>query len=174
MSLEITCRNALRDLIALSDVWADWTGLSDQTALRARVGWPEAVETVWPFCAMLFGGGSRTNNQASDSSANFRPAGTINVVLYDRCDAARDSIAELMAADTAFGTRFFALIDELVAKAQDAPLMIEGITYDAVPYVLSGMNTANAVDDDADGDDDLSEVETLFHMGVFSVTFGGF
>lgn len=167
-SMEIDNRSALRDLIAGLASWEDWTGLAVLADRKARVGWPEAVETVWPFIVVFFGGGGRINLTGGDSSANFRSRGMMRVVVFDKASDPDD----LMTSDTAFGTRFFGLIDEIVENAHTGPMMIRGLQYGDNPYVVSGLNTANAVDANADDEDDESALETLFYTGVFDIDLG--
>lgn len=167
-SMEIENRAALRDLIAGLASWQAWVGTNDLNTAKQRVGWPEAVETVWPFAVVLFGGGGRRNLLGSDSSANFRSRGSLRVIVFDKCS----NPADLMAADSVFGGRFFGLLDEIVENAHTGPMMIEQLDYDDVPYVLSGLNTANAVDADDDLIDDEPALETLFYTGMFSLHLG--
>lgn len=168
MGIEIDSRSALRDLIAGLTSWQAWTGLSDLQSRKDRISWPEVKEDKWPFAVVLFGSGARVNLLGSDSSANFRSRAVLRVLVFDKCS----SPDNLEAADTLFGTRFFGLLDDLVDNAHTGPLMIEQISYEDVPYVLSGLNTTNARDDDADGVDDDHSLETLFYTGVFSVSLG--
>lgn len=167
-SMEIDNRAALRDLIAGLASWQSWIGSTDLSTTKKRIGWPETLETVWPFAVVLFGSGGRRNLLGSDSSANFRGRGSIRVIVFDKCSDPSD----LMASDTLFGTRFFGLLDEIVENAHTGPMMVEQIDYDDVPYVLSGLNTANAIDANDDLVDDEPALETLFYTGMFSIQIG--
>jgi len=167
-SHEIDNRSALRTLIGGLTSWQTWTG-EDEAGATARISWPETVNMVFPCIVVVLMGGGRVNMMGSDSSANFRSRGKLGVIVIDKVEDETD----LMDSDTAFGTKFFELLDDLVEHADDGPIMINQISYGDNPYTVSAWNTAIAKDADANDDDDVATVEHKFFTGAFEITTGG-
>jgi hypothetical protein len=164
---EVSNRNALRDLIAGTTLWQEWTGL-DETASKARIGWPESIAPSFPFIVIVTLGGGRRNRQGYDVSANFRSYGGLGVVVMSKIANGDD----LKAADDAFALKFFGLMDAIVEEAHVTSLMIEDLTYGDNPYQISSINTSHPVDANEDGVDDEETIEQLFFQGQFTIATG--
>lgn len=167
MSHEVANRTALKGLLGSLTSWQAWTGL-DAAGAAARVGWPTVPAENFPFILLVTLAGGRNNSMGSDASANFRSRGGIGVIVVDFVTDESD----LSSSDTAFATRFFGLLDDLVEHAHDTELMIEQITYGENPYQISSVNTSHPQGSDEDGVDDEATIEKLFFQGVFEVTTG--
>lgn len=166
-SHEVSNRNALRDLIAGTTLWQEWTGL-DETASKARIGWPESVAPEFPFIVIVTLGGGRRNRSGYDVSANFRSHGGLGVVVMSKIADASD----LKAADDAFAANFYGLMDAIVAAAHSTSLMVEDLQYGDNPYQISSINMSHPVDADEDGIDDEATIEQLFFQGQFTIATG--
>lgn len=164
---EVSNRNALRDLIAGTTLWQEWTGL-DATASKARIGWPESVAPEFPFIVIVTLAGGRRNRGGYDVSANFRSHGGLGVVVMSKIANSDD----LKAADDAFAAKFFGLMDAIVAAAHSTSLMVEDLQYGDNPYQISSINMSHPVDSDEDGVDDEATIEQLFFQGEFTIATG--
>jgi hypothetical protein len=169
-SHEISARSTLRDLIGGLDSWQDWVETTDLAVAKSRVSWPDHTELEFPFIVLVFLGGARVNSMGTDASANFRPSGRIGVMVFDKVEDNDD----FMASDTAFGTKFFGLLDDLVEHAHDTSLIIRQISYDDNPYTMSAFNSSAAKDANSDDDDDEATIEERFWTGVFTIETGGY
>ena len=167
-SHEVANRTALRNLIASLTSWQTWTGLNE-TNSKLRIGWPESGDLAFPCIVIVILAGARVNSQGSDSSANFRSRGGLGVLVFDKIDDGDD----LTAADTAFATNFFGLMDDLIEAAHATELMIEQIDYGENPYEISSINSSHPVDANSDGVDDEATIEQLFFHGAFQIQTGG-
>lgn len=166
-SHEIANRSALRDLISSLTSWQTWTGL-DATASKSRISWPNLTVDALPCIVIVTLAGGRRNPWGSDSSANFRSKGGLGILVFDEVSNPDD----LFASDTAFGTKFFGLLDDLVDKAHSTSLMIEQIEYGDNPYTLGAVNSATAEDADEDDEDDDAAVEKKIWTGIFQIYTG--
>lgn len=167
MSHEIANRTALRELIGGLSSWQTWTGQNEAGA-TARIAWPDQVVTEFPFMVLVMLAGGRRNLMGSDSSANFRSKGGIGVLVFDKMSDPDD----FMTSDTAFGTKFFGLLDDLVEAAHETELMIEDLSYGDNPYTLGPINSAVAADADADDEDDTATITEQIWMGIFQIQTG--
>ncbi len=167
MSHEISARTDLKNLIASLDAWQDWTGLNEAGS-AARIGWPTVAIESLPAIVIVTLAGGRRNTGNSDSSANFRSKGGLAVLVFDEVSDPDD----LMASDTDFGTKFFALLDELVEQAHSTELMIADITYGDNPYRMDQFNSSTAIDADADDEDDEASTVKRCWVGEFQIQTG--
>ena len=166
-SHEVSNRTALRDLIAGTTLWQQWTGLNE-AASKARIGWPESVAPAFPFIVIVTLAGGRRNRSGYDVSANFRSHGGLGVVVMSKIADGSD----LEASDDAFAANFFGLMDAIVEDAHSTSLMVEDLQYGENPYQISSINMSHPVDANADGVDDEATIEQLFFQGVFTIATG--
>ena len=164
---EISSRGLFRDLVASLSSWQTWTGLNEANS-KLRIGWPSVVVTTLPAIVVVTLAGGRRNIGNSDSSANFCSKGGLAVLVFDEVS----NPADLMTSDTAFGTKFFGLIDDLVEHAHDTELMIADITYGDNPYRMDSLNSATAEDADADDEDDEASTTKRVWVGEFQIQTG--
>lgn len=169
-SHEMSARSTLRDLIGGLESWQEWVVTDDLAVAKSRISWPDHTELEFPFIVLVLLGGARVNNMGTDASANFRPSGRIGVMVFDKVEDNDD----FMASDTAFGTKFFGLLDDLVEHAHDTSLIIRQISYDDNPYTMSAFNSSAAKDADSDDEDDEETIEERFWTGVFTIETGGY
>jgi hypothetical protein len=169
-SHEISARSTLRDLIGGLTSWQEWVDTEDLAIAKSRVSWPDHTAMNFPFIVLVFLGGARVNGMGTDASANFRPSGRIGVMVFDKVA----NISDFMASDTAFGTKFFGLLDDLVEHAHDTSLIIRQISYDDNPYTMSAFNSSAAKDADSDDIDDEATITERFWTGVFTIETGGY
>lgn len=164
---EISNRGLFRDLVASLSSWQSWTGLNE-TDSKLRISWPSVEVQSLPAIVIVTLAGGRQNIGNSDASANFRSKGGMAVLVIDEVS----DPADVMASDTAFGTKFFGLLDDLVEHAHDTELMISGITYGDNPYRMDAFNSATAEDANADDEDDEASTTKRVWVGEFQIQTG--
>ena len=173
MGAEVRQRGYLRDLLADTDVWSDWTGLATSAERKSRISWPDYPGTdQLPAIVLACGASQRTQRIPGGGDATgFRANGELLLLCFDAVNTENTNQEE----DDRFGGLFTDLIDELVTlpalASWESPMKISRVAFPEVPWRRTNLNT----EDDLDvGQDDEDLFRGAVWMGKVFIGWGVF
>lgn len=167
---DIRQRRHLVDALVASDVWAEWTDLSESADLRERIAAPGYSGTGQLPAIVLNNGGSR---RWLDDHDAVKAEGVILLQVYDVA-ADAETAAELNADEERFAGNFSALIDELVSypKQFGGVQKIVEVLLQSDAIVRTEMNTQHDLDVSDAERDSGGLFEGPVWIGTAFVTWG--